>query len=343
MLKYSVRKLIALRQFGTLTEKVAEYERLLTELLPKLDVADARQIRASLDKVGSILVSASQHSMLNFSQETSYDTEETATDGGTADAPPAVMGEVDGVDEDSGAESEASGGAGSTGALDRTDEDFTREQARQTGYMGKNSEITWLQRLREQNKFGDVPPDQQGNERQKRAAEMSTASLTSTRPVGDTQVPLSEAEPGFAIGNSSYHMDDMSIFTYEAVDPYEMPTPEVANHLYNAYMSRIHSSFPFVGRLNLTSQFRRFISGTVQRPPEKWLAILNLIFAIGAKYSHLSNADWKGDERDHLIYFTRARLLTINSETMFHHPDLQMIQVLGLMSLYLLCNSQVNR
>ncbi|KIW73231.1 hypothetical protein PV04_01365 [Phialophora macrospora] len=291
------------KQFGTLTEKVTDYEKLLTELLPKVDEADARLIRAALDK------------------ETSYDADETATEG-TAEPPPGLTVETDGLEEQSGAESEASAGAGSTGALDRTDEDFTREQARHTGFMGKNSEVTWLQRLKEQNKYGEVAQDQQ---------------------VGDTQNPLSEADSGFTIQDSSYHMDDMSIFTYDAVDPYELPTPEIADHLFNAYMQRVHSSFPFVGRINLTSQFRRVMSGTVQRPPEKWLAILNLIFAIGAKYSHLINADWKGDERDHLIYFTRARLLTVNSETIFQHPDLQMIQVLSLMSLYLLCNSQVNR
>jgi hypothetical protein len=209
--------------------------------------------------------------------------------------------------------------------------------------MGKNSEVTWLQRLREENKYGDETRDQQGNERQKKLAELSTASLTAIRPVGDTQVPLSEADNGFTIQDSSYHMDDNSIFTYDAVDPYEMPTPDMANHLFDAYMQRIHSSFPFVGRLNLTSQFHRFISGQIQRPPEKWLAILNLIFATGAKYSHFINADWKGDERDHLIYFTRARLLSVNSETLFQHPDLQTIQILGLTALYLLCCGQINR
>ena len=209
--------------------------------------------------------------------------------------------------------------------------------------MGKDSEIAWLQRLRKENKYGDLQQDQQGSKRRKRPAEMSPASLTPKRPVRDTPVPLCEADAGFTIQDSSYHMDDMSIFTSVAVDTYGVPTPEVANHLFNAYMQRVHSFFPVVGRLNLTSQFRRFISGTVQRPPEKWLAILNMIFAIGAKYSQLINADWKSDERDHSIYFTRARLLTVNSETMFHHPDLQMIQLMGLMSFYLLCTSQVNR
>ncbi|KIY00048.1 uncharacterized protein Z520_04686 [Fonsecaea multimorphosa CBS 102226] len=312
----------AKKQFGTLTEKVTDYEKLLRELISRVDEDDARLIRASLEK------------------ESTYEAEETPTEG-TAEV--AQLGDAEAAEESSGAESEASAGAGSTGALDRTDEDFTREQARMTGFMGKNSEVTWLQRLREQNKYGDLQEDRQGNERQQALAAMSSASLTSRRPVGDTRMPLSEADDGFTVKDSSYHMDDMSIFMYEAVDAYEMPTPEIADHLFNAYMQRVHSSFPVVGRLNLTTQFRRFISGTVQRPPEKWLAILNLIFAIGAKYSHLIKAEWKGDERDHLIYFTRARLLSMNSETIFHHPDLQQIQVLGLMSFYLLCVSQVNR
>lgn len=59
--------------------------------------------------------------------------------------------EAEGETEYSGAESEVSGGVGSTGALDRTDEDFTREGARQTGFMGKNSDVTWLQRLAQEN------------------------------------------------------------------------------------------------------------------------------------------------------------------------------------------------
>ena len=271
-----------------------------------------------------------------------YDAEETATDGGTLDTVSAIPS-IEREDSRSGAESEVSAGAGSTGALDRTDEDFTREQARTTGYMGKNSEITWLQRLREENQFGDRPQDILGDERPRKLADASVTSFSSMRPPGDVQLPLAETEDGWTINDYNYHLDDTSIFTFEAVDPYELPTPEVANHLFNAYMERVHPSFPVIGKVNLRAQFRKFIGGTVQRPPEKWLAILNMIFAIAARYSHLIKADWRGDERDHLIYFTRARLLTMSSETLFQHPDLQHIQVLGLMSFYLLCVSQVNR
>ncbi|KAI1629128.1 fungal-specific transcription factor domain-containing protein [Exophiala viscosa] len=313
------------KQFGTMSEKVADYEKLLKSLVDRVDETDARLIRISLEK------------------QEAYDVEETPTEA-TLDTVTTFASIEDGVDgHESGAESEVSAGAGSTGALDRTDEDFTREQARATGYMGKNSEITWLQRLREENKFGDNPKDALGSEQQRKMADGSVTSFSAMRPPSEVQLPLAEADDGFAVNGSSYHLDDMSIFTFEAVDPYEMPTPDAANHLFNAYMDRCHATFPVVGRTNLTAQFKKYITGSVQTPPEKWLAILNMIFAIGAKYSHLIKADWRGDERDHLIYFTRARLLHMNSETLFQHPDLQQIQILGLMSFYLLCVSQVNR
>jgi hypothetical protein len=96
----------------------------------------------------------------DLGQETTYDVDDAATET-TLDTVPTATAAVD-VEEESGAESEASAGAGSTGALDRTDEDFTREQARATGFMGKNSDVTWLQRLREQTKYNEMQ-DQQGN------------------------------------------------------------------------------------------------------------------------------------------------------------------------------------
>ena len=108
-------------------------------------------------------------------------------------------------------------------------------------------------------------------------------------------------------------MDDMSIPSYQAKDLYEVPTPEVTNHLFDTYMNRIHPTFPVIGRLNFNRQLRDFFSGTAQRPPHKWLAVLNLIFAISAKYSHLANVERKSDEGDHSILFTRARLLAISS------------------------------
>jgi hypothetical protein len=268
---------------------------------------------------------------VDMCQETAYAADDISLDNITVPSVEQVPDE-----EESGAESDASAGAGSTGALDRTEEDFTREMARQTGFMGKNSEITWLQRLRQENQDSKRETKQPGT-----TSKAAVGSRQSKQTTGDDS--SNDPVPSSSVYETSYHLDDLSITTLEHVDPYEVPTPETAQNLFHAYLTRVHPAFPIVGKLNLAAQFQKFVSGQASRPPEKWLAILNLIFAISAKYSHLTHADWKADERDHLIYFTRARLLSVNSETVFQHPDLQVIQITGLISFYFLCISQINR
>jgi Fungal specific transcription factor domain len=250
---------------------------------------------------------------------------------------------IDGVSEDAGEESDASAGVGSTGAVDRIDEDFNRsEDARNTGFMGKNSEITWLQKLRQENKFGSpTGPDSEVEFRKKTGG---ASPLFGTRsPGSENQKSMPDAVEGFSVNDSSYHLDDFSISMPEAIDRFEIPPRETADLLFNAYLESVHPSFPIIGKITFSSQYRNFIDRSPGNPGERWLAILNMIFAIGAKYSHLIQAEWRGDERDHLIYFSRARLLSLNGHTIFNHPDLQQVQVSGLIAFYLLATSQINR
>jgi hypothetical protein len=55
---------------------------------------------------------------------------------------------------------------------------------------------------------------------------------------------------------------------------------------------------------------------------------MNLLFAIGAKYFHLTDADWKEDENNHLVYMTRAlHLLSLGDTVMIiSGPDLDLVQ-----------------
>ena len=156
-------------------------------------------------------------------------------------------------------------------------------------------------------------------------------------------VAIPKADQGLTIQGFSYHLNDLAIPTGEAVDPYEMPAQEHAQTLFVTYMHRVHPSFPVVGRINLQNQFVKFLSRPGSKAPPKWLAIINLIFAIASQYSHRIQVEWRADERDHLIYCIRARMLIMRGETLFDHPDLQLIQVLGLMSYYFLAVDQVNR
>ncbi|GIJ84977.1 hypothetical protein Asppvi_003832 [Aspergillus pseudoviridinutans] len=68
-----------------------------------------------------------------------------------------------------------------------------------------------------------------------------------------------------------------------------------------------------------------------------------MIFAIASKHARLTHDPWGGDEHDHLVYFTRARMLSMNDDTLFNHPDLQQVQVEGLIAFYLLASDQINR
>jgi hypothetical protein len=58
---------------------------------------------------------------------------------------------------------------------------------------------------------------------------------------------------------------------------------------------------------------------------------MNLLLAIGAKYSHLIAADWGGDDRDHLVYMTRAvHLLGLKNTVMIiSGPDLSLVQAVS--------------
>lgn len=154
---------------------------------------------------------------------------------------------------------------------------------------------------------------------------------------------MPDAFEGFSVNESSYHLDDFSISIGETVDRYEVPPRETADLLFNAYLESFHPSFPIIGKMTFTSQYKKFIERSSTNPGDRWLAILNMIFAIGAKYSHLIQAEWRGDERDHLLYFSRARLLSLNGSTIFNHPDLQQVQVSGLIAFYLLATSQISR
>lgn len=217
----------------------------------------------------------------------------------------------------------------STRSLGHADEDFNRTAAsRATGFMGRNSELTWMQRLKKQ-------------------AEMSPGGDEDAMPMSGkmdanfefTSLPANLHHP---INESTYHCDDLSMLVPGQVEPYEVPSRQTADMLFEHYLDSVHPAFPIIGRTTFLDQYRTFYSKNVQAGAN-WLAILNLIFAIGAKYSRLIQADWGGDERDHLIYFTRARLLGFNTDSILDHAGLQSVQIAGLMAFYLTATNQINR
>lgn len=68
-----------------------------------------------------------------------------------------------------------------------------------------------------------------------------------------------------------------------------------------------------------------------------------MIFAIAAEYLYNSDGTQRGDIKDHLFYLTRARMLSMGGDSLFEHPDLQQVQIEGLIAFHMLSTNQVNR
>lgn len=153
-----------------------------------------------------------------------------------------------------------------------------------------------------------------------------------------------EAEPEgeFALHSMNYHLDDLDVSVPGPVQVYWIPPRPLADKLFEDYLETVHPFYPIISRTLFRAQYRTFFDSTA-RPGDKWLAILNLIFAISAKHAHLTQAPWRGDDNDHLVYLTRARILSMNGDALFSHPDLQQVQVEGLVAFYLMASDQINR
>lgn len=215
---------------------------------------------------------------------------------------------------------------GSLEAIDRLEEDPNRsEGTRATGVVGKSSEISWMQRVQ--------------REAEQRAR--GNPGTLESNPADD------EEKEAFSLHALNYHLDDLDISVPEPVQLYAMPPRELADRLFDDYFSKTHPFFPILSKQLFRGQYQTFLDTSTRpdpaRPGDKWLAVLNIIFAIGAKHAHLTNAAWRGEDNDHLVYLTRARLLSMNSDVLFSHPDLQQVQVEGLIAFYLLASDQINR
>ena len=254
---------------------------------------------------------------------------------------------VGGVDQPGGGnhgESQVTARVGSTGSLDLINEDYNRSAAtRATGFMGKSAEVTWMQRLKKQHaRVGSESGGDEYDEDHPVDGEQTSQSFAHGLDHLNNTI-YNEADGNPPVSESTYHCDDLTVLIPDQVDPLEIPPRHTANALYQSYIDTVHPAFPIIGKATFTDQFHTFLHNDKINTGQNWLAILNLIFAIAAKYSHLVQAEWRGDERDHLVYFTRARMLGFNGETILGHAALQRVQITGLMAFYLMAMNQINR
>jgi hypothetical protein len=186
-------------------------------------------------------------------------------------------------------------------------------------FLGQISEVQWLQSLRRRVQAVEtvfVSPD-----------DSATQLSQPPSPTFDALPAFISAIPLQPISLTSYYLDDEGIKLINCGNPFELPLEHTATLLFQYYAQTVQSSFPILP-VTIEHQLHQYYAlvrnGQAIYCPEKWFALVNLVFAIGAKFSHLIQADWRADESDHVVYLSRAfQLLSMNDTIVFlSAPDL---------------------
>lgn len=212
--------------------------------------------------------------------------------------------------------SESSDSSTSIGSLDEVDtltEDPNRNlESRAAGYIGKESEIAWMQKL-------EIEASRLNHESRQLA-------------------PPAEEEP---VASMSYHVDFLHIADSLPVEPRLLPPRPWAARLVNIFFDSIAPSFPLINKPLFASQFSYAYSSSAE-PSQKWLAVLNLIFAVSSKYYQLAEPV-TGKDVDDRIFLSRAISLNTSHNLVVDHADLHQVQIDLLLAIYYMAAGQINR
>ncbi|KAJ6025018.1 hypothetical protein N7540_005815 [Penicillium herquei] len=158
----------------------------------------------------------------------------------------------------------------------------------------------------------------------------------------------SASENGEGVSAETFRSDSLNpslgdfTTTTASINKYSLPPRNIADQLFEDYLTSIHPEFPIVHRPLFCSQYFKFWE-RAEQPGDKWLAILNMMFAIAALYANCTRGSWQDDENEHRLYFKRAKLLSMTEAEFFGRPDLQQVQIEGLCAFYLLASDQFEK
>ena len=188
------------------------------------------------------------------------------------------------------------------------------------GYVGKMSEISWIQRAREH--------------------------LTQPSTVKKETQPEHEQHAN-DIKDSNYFLDDVDLLSIDEdyVVAQEMPPLDVAFILSQACFHALQGPFEFIhpeSFLEALAHFPRH-KRNMSWEERRWLAMANLVFAAGTKWLNLTRSEDEPVPGDHVEYYARARALGLDHRIMFDHPVLEQVQALGLLAFYLFVNGSITR
>jgi hypothetical protein len=193
-------------------------------------------------------------------------------------------------------------------------EDYNGDSSLQAiGFVGEHSATTWLYRL----KCWIAPTNLSRNNQFDQPTNPSPSSC-------------------------AFFLDETAILLRNDPGTFAYPIQAVADELVDRYFQVAHPSFPILGKEIFLSQCRSFYSNSARKPRNKWMALLNIVYAIAAKHSEVAGYQHQLDHNHHTEYFSRAWQLGTSDNAIWEHPNLQQTQTEGLISLYFLPAGQVN-
>lgn len=169
------------------------------------------------------------------------------------------------------------------------DDDYLSEDSaqaldvHQTGHLGQVCEVVWLHSL-----LSRVCPSSMG-----------------------VATQLSETD---------FYLHAPDIQSDRQHNPFELPTEETAFTLLRCYLTTVYVTYPMVPT-GIERQLQLYFHSQLHREPfnfdHRWFAIIHLIFAISARFSRLTNAQWAGEKPDERIHRSNAcQLLSLSYTAM---------------------------
>ncbi|KAJ4358923.1 hypothetical protein N0V95_002629 [Ascochyta clinopodiicola] len=193
--------------------------------------------------------------------------------------------------EDKPGESVVSAEVGSNDETDMLDEDIIHDTGSQaTGYIGKSSEVQWLRRLQQETEHTEQASSRPGS-----PYGPPGTSLEAVKRRMKALKQRQQEKPHISTSASTFYLDDEGTEVDYTVEPYKLPTVEVAQRLLDRYMSTVQDVFPILPKQAFTDQVRQYYTSMAQGTPYQvaWVAIgiaLRHAFALGL---HLRNEDDK--------------------------------------------------
>lgn len=211
--------------------------------------------------------------------------------------------------------------------IDSTDQDMLDSYSPPAiGHLGKHSDIHLLRRLHQSSVNAQIAQPPRGMSR------TSSDEVVTPRQTTDY----------------NFHLDDEELELDMFVDPFQLPPYDVARTLLDGYMDTVQDNFPILNKAALVADISLFYNSLSSPVPlvlsEKTRAIWNLVFAIGAVCTRrIMPEPPPCATLDHIVYHSRACILTQRGPWWCLQFDLPHVQMMGLFSLYYLAVARINR